>query len=280
MGDCQLLNESNKYCSGIDREPLLIPYYQAPNLSAQIQALCQKFFNLHKLCFFSFYRIYDDGTCILLSSSASSLEYVFKHSIHVTPHIPSNIIKEKYWYIIPGNTIYKKFLDDFREMFDSNVIFDYIERNEGYYEVSYFASYCEAEIATTHFLNYKEEFEKFSHYFRHHSASLISCYENKKIILPLKMRSNISGLNRPINHKEGVLLSSSLPSYPGLTERESECVYHLSLGHTAKETAEHLGLSFRTVEYYLSNIKDKIKCNRKSEIISVLLSLKNKSKNC
>lgn len=52
-----------------------------------------------------------------------------------------------------------------------------------------------------------------------------------------------------------------------LTERQLQCAEYLLQGKTAREIAELLGLSRRTVEYYLSNIKSKLECKNKAEMI-------------
>lgn len=57
-----------------------------------------------------------------------------------------------------------------------------------------------------------------------------------------------------------------------LTQRESECLNHILHGLTLKETSQLISLSTRTVEFYFSNIKKKIGCKRKSEVISLFLS--------
>ena len=64
------------------------------------------------------------------------------------------------------------------------------------------------------------------------------------------------------------------PEFPGiyLTNREQECVYFLMQGQTLKEIAYHLDLSPRTVEFYLKNVKHKLNCRTKFEIMRALLS--------
>lgn len=54
----------------------------------------------------------------------------------------------------------------------------------------------------------------------------------------------------------------------GLTKRQSECLYHLVRGLTAKQIAKVLGLSNRTVEFYLENLKEKFNCSNKSDLIT------------
>ena len=51
------------------------------------------------------------------------------------------------------------------------------------------------------------------------------------------------------------------------TYREGECMAQFLRGQTIKATAEVLGLSPRTIEYYLKNMKAKCGCRTKSELI-------------
>jgi DNA-binding NarL/FixJ family response regulator len=52
-----------------------------------------------------------------------------------------------------------------------------------------------------------------------------------------------------------------------LTNRQMECIHLLMKGMTAKDIANELHLSFRTVESYLANIKNRLKCKNKTELI-------------
>lgn len=63
--------------------------------------------------------------------------------------------------------------------------------------------------------------------------------------------------------------SYNLTLCASLTIREKECLKHLVLGKSAREIAEILGLSKRTVEFYLANIKSKLYVNSKSKLIEI-----------
>ena len=52
-----------------------------------------------------------------------------------------------------------------------------------------------------------------------------------------------------------------------LTKRELTCLHYLVRGKTAKEISTILFISSRTVEKHLSNIKGKLNCKTKSELI-------------
>ena len=55
-----------------------------------------------------------------------------------------------------------------------------------------------------------------------------------------------------------------------LTRREAQSVYYLLEGRTMRESAQLMGLSVRTVEYYLTHVKRKFACRRKSVLLTKL----------
>ncbi len=61
-------------------------------------------------------------------------------------------------------------------------------------------------------------------------------------------------------------------SYTYFTQREADCVFHLLQGKTMTEIGQILKLSPRTVEYYLTNIKKKLNCRKKNELIDKVLT--------
>lgn len=64
------------------------------------------------------------------------------------------------------------------------------------------------------------------------------------------------------------------PTHPNkhLTLRETEIVLNLLLGRTCKETARAMQLSPRTIEYYIRNMKAKLSCHTRSELLDSVLN--------
>lgn len=60
-----------------------------------------------------------------------------------------------------------------------------------------------------------------------------------------------------------------------LSHREKECVRHFLQGKTAKETASILNLSYRTIEEYFTNIKKKLGCKNKRDLLTIFCYAKN-----
>ena len=57
-----------------------------------------------------------------------------------------------------------------------------------------------------------------------------------------------------------------------LTLREAETMTHLLLGKTIRDTAISMQLSPRTAEFYINNIKRKLKCRTKKELINKIMT--------
>lgn len=55
-----------------------------------------------------------------------------------------------------------------------------------------------------------------------------------------------------------------------LSAREKQCAHYLLNGMTAKEIGLKLGLSFRTIEAYIENMKMKLRCRNKIELVILL----------
>lgn len=64
-------------------------------------------------------------------------------------------------------------------------------------------------------------------------------------------------------------LNYALDKAAKLSARERECVQLLVEGKSAKESAVHLGLSVRTVEFYFVNIKNKLACWNKQQVFAI-----------
>ena len=58
-----------------------------------------------------------------------------------------------------------------------------------------------------------------------------------------------------------------------LTDQQLECLFHLVKGKTIKKIAVAMNLSHRTVEHYLENVKAKLGCKTREDLIEYALKL-------
>lgn len=77
-----------------------------------------------------------------------------------------------------------------------------------------------------------------------------------------KIQINIKSKKEPVS-----LSIERNTAYYNLSSRESECLFFLLRGKSATEIASLIGLSKRTVEEYLNNVKEKMRCSTRSALI-------------
>lgn len=58
-----------------------------------------------------------------------------------------------------------------------------------------------------------------------------------------------------------------------LSRRETDTLFYVIRGYTAKEIAQKLGLSPKTIEYHIEQLKNKLNCNKKSELVEKSIDL-------
>lgn len=75
-----------------------------------------------------------------------------------------------------------------------------------------------------------------------------------------------------ITDQPSYTLADHYPELP-LSERQSECLFHLIRGKTSKEIARILALSFRTIEHYIDQIKIKLNCDNKAALIEKAITM-------
>lgn len=97
-------------------------------------------------------------------------------------------------------------------------------------------------------------------------ADIIHAVENPKpqISKTPKVKNN-KDYSTKINKKFYVLGESNPNIY--FTQREVDCMKLLMRGNTINGTALKLGLSHRTIEFYVKNMKMKLRCTSKAELI-------------
>ncbi|KTD11054.1 shikimate kinase [Legionella gratiana] len=57
-----------------------------------------------------------------------------------------------------------------------------------------------------------------------------------------------------------------------ISEQQAICLKYLSKGNTAKEIAREMDISYRTVEVYIAQLKEKLECDSSKELMSIYLS--------
>jgi DNA-binding CsgD family transcriptional regulator len=249
--------------------------FSNPSLVRSVEKFCDPLFKVKDINFFYFARVFDDGKCELLTHCPNALRYLFDRQMQVTAEIPKEVIKDAFWYMIPRNDQYLPPLMDYEKLFGVANLVDWIDRYTGYYEMYCFGTpYAQTDIASSVFLNRKNQLLAFAGEFKNEFDPILKNSEAVRLVLPQGMRPTIRGMLKKRNsstHYSSHFLEPMIHQF-NFTPREKECIYQLALGQTGKQIAEALGLSYRTVEFYLDNARSKLGLERRSEIIKTILA--------
>lgn len=155
-------------------------------------------------------------------------------------------------------------------------------------------NYCESFLFSTtpdnpeaiHYLsNNRDILYHFILYFKDKGKKILQLAEKNKILFE-KMTSDTSSskysdknwINEMDRQKknffENITLSQIKLNITSneikISSREIECIHHLLNHKSSRQTAEIMNISPRTVETYLENIKNKLLCESKADLIEII----------
>lgn len=118
-----------------------------------------------------------------------------------------------------------------------------------------------------------------SHSSQWEAAVLYGKWQKQQLVVP-KLIQCLESLKKP-ERSEPIRISQrevfmQIPMQNGdvpLSQREYLCLVYLVQGKTNRVIGTILGLSHRTIEYYMDNLKTKFGCLRKKELLDKILEL-------
>jgi LuxR family quorum-sensing system transcriptional regulator SolR len=157
-----------------------------------------------------------------------------------------------------------------------------------FYILTKFADYYEAcgfsisnsvnGYTPTIFLTQMDMLKQFIRYFKEKAHDYLIALSMNRISQPktetlISLENDVAKAFNPISFAEDIKLSSYSILVDGipikLTYREIECLRLLKNNVTSKIIANRLGISHRTVDTHVNNIKTKLDCHFESELIKI-----------
>ena len=247
--------------------------------SSDVKQICQPLFEYCNLNYFDYARSYPDGSAIILISDQVWFENFFRKQYFLGPTILN--VGIHLW------SSYMPKMEFDLKNFNHNYALTVVKEEKEYIEQYDFAAPVDNNGAINFYLNNMELLERFMLYFKEKADELIKLSEAGRIVLPPKMIGikkeadfNKEGflkslqaneLNFLFNKNQEVKLTQCFAPFLVdklfFSPRETDCIKHLLLGKTAREIGDTLFVSRRTVETHMENIKNKLGCNKKSEVI-------------
>lgn len=222
-----------------------------------------------------------DGTCHLAINRVDFGEFYLENKIYEFDpflrhpcHSQSGLLIADY---VPHQQ-YNRYIRQARKSFAFDVIFTLIEKQPGLVEFFCFAAKKQNPYQLYHYLSEIKLFKQYAKYFLQESNPMLQemQLEPTELLPLLGDKFNQSSFHWQADFaskKQEFLKLISTNKTPHLTQREKECLLSLAEGHTAKQTALSLNISYRTVEQFIDKLKQKFHCQHKRELIKVARQL-------
>lgn len=252
-------------------------------VAKDVSAICEPLLN-YGISYFLYSCIFDNGSIHFQTNRPEICHNHFFKQYPLIPAINKKLIKKKFYYLAaPLEDNIHKFnyaISDFRLFNIGHCIF-FLERHKDYYELIVFGATLENYEIINFYLNNIDFLENFKFYFKAKAQKLIVKSEKNKLVVPKPMFDTVQAVTQLLNleSKQQNPANTFVPDYYffnyndkkiKLTKREMDCLRHIKSSLSAKEIARVMDISYRTVESYLENIKNKLQCHKKSEIIKII----------
>jgi DNA-binding CsgD family transcriptional regulator len=234
------------------------------------------------ISWFGYIRLFPNGERMILNTNQDWLKQYIEQDLH-NDHIHTMNIEID--QLAPDKKVYYSLWSGLSESKSFNVLYNknvfnglyiYRKRKAGS-EVFSFATSVDNTSANDFYLNNLSFFNYVSLLFKDKFSHIINNLNEKIAISPTTSLDISSNTGFTIDEKltsfyqktEIKRLFFNAKPYVYATKQECLCLDLLSKGFTEKEAALALNLSIRTVESYLNNLKLKLGCQYKSQLLEI-----------
>ncbi len=252
-------------------------------MSCELTQVCQPL-ELFYIYHFTYQKQFHDGSRIILSNKPQWIEDYYNLALYKT-----SLFEEKTSLYQSG---FQVWFGDYdlevyrhgKQYYNSAHSITITQPQEDGCEFYFFATSAENYAAINYLTNHPDILYHFIAYFKDKTAKLLNRVYNKRLLISDNNKNmdsvQLHLINQSFYHKMDALnkrffQATRIRKYlyddkVKLSEREIDCLFHLINNKTAKETGDIMNISHRTVESYLENVKLKLSCNTKVELITKL----------
>lgn len=240
----------------------------------KVKSICKWLFDHTEIKYFHYQRIFHNGTGLILTTDGKWQQHYFKHSYQTNPELlclcnmTANIFLE--------SQINSLSAQDFNAFGYDQMLLIVKKYPLQYLEICGFGAHKGNHKITTFYFKNIKALQLFIKHFRQAANELIERASEKRNLLQI-LPHNLDLLIKPkqsanteellLHHLQELCFANSEKSI--LSNRERECLFYLLRCRTAKEIAQILNISFKTVEMHISHIKEKLNCQTKSKIFDL-----------
>lgn len=224
----------------------------------ELKEFCQHFLRSTQVDYFYHLKFINSNKLSALTLTPECNKYVIEHNLAAS----GAELDEGVHYLPMSQASFSRL--QVNERFNLHHNLEIVENTNNSIDLFGFAiKYKRPEIVNTYF-NKLEYFNRFIGEFKERASALIDKAVQEPISFSLTQ--NLRDNHTVTLNNNGHLIH--------LNKRELEALKALYQGYSARETAALLGLSRRTVESYLENIKNKLGVSKKVELMKFIIDQK------
>ncbi len=231
----------------------------------EIQGICKPFFDQYRLNHLNYMRLYNDNTVFYLCNGYGWLEHYLKQSYPMIGAFEQKPELRNFHYVLwsalDENDL---ILKDTREIFNTHHGIAIIKKYKDYYEFYNIGTDNKSQHSINFFINNYDILNQFTHVFKDKAAKLmrLACTNRIALAKPVNGQAQLKDSLIKASYQSSARLANcdKKTELACLTKAELVCIKLYVAGKISKEIANMLGISERTVEKHIENIKLKLNC--------------------
>jgi len=234
----------------------------------KIERICSPLVNHLNIPVFTYYFIEADGTFGYLSNAIEFNEYYFSEKIHLHNPYFANPVFFRSGSVLNPCTFDEDVQRILCKRFCADHFFLNLQANESRMEGFIFANKnVNAEGGHT-YLPHLDLLAKFARYFKREAQDVIGQMKADKFNIRMERGNELfeTQSSVPLANDDPKIFTF-LKQVSGLSPQEQRCLELFKQGKSAQMTGALMGLSQRTVEHYFENIKNKLGCTSKYDLL-------------
>lgn len=262
-------------------EPVIAFPFQR-KVMPQILRICEPIFKRFNICFFSHVRNFHDGTFTSLMSQVDVTEFYLNNQYKINFSLGRGFTLESGCYIAEhiGNKLSAQGRAAICQRFNLANFFYIVEQHENYDDMFSFATTPDNNTIINSYINEVAIFNHFILYYKDQAKYLLQDADRIRYTSDYFFKENVSiNCGVPTDEILNEMPLKKIPIHGNLGEviiskRELECWKYVIQNYTFKEIGQFLGLSNRTVETYVNNLKNKLGCDTARNLAQLAKALK------
>lgn len=235
----------------------------------KIKEICSPLVDYLNTPVFTYYFVEADGRFGYISNQPEFNEYYFSQKLYLGNPYFAHPSLFRSGYDLQPCTMDAETQEILKNRFQADHLFLTIHANESTMEGFIFANNNINADGAIHYLPYLDLFNKFGRYFKREAKDLIGQMRADQYnIQSLRGQEQFELPTSVPLAKEDPKIKAFLKIVSGLSPQEGRCLELFKEGKSSQATAAIMGLSQRTVEHYFENIKNKLGCSSKYELLN------------